>query len=433
MKLFYQLLANTLFVSVTNFTVWFGITFFTFLETQSVFATGIISGIFLVLTASLGFWFGSLVDNHQSKPVLLGSSAVTFIFYLLGFLIYLAAPDSAFKKIESVWLWGLVVTVMLGVIVGNIRAIALPALITVLVPEPQRDKANGLAGTASGISFLVTSVISGLLVGASGMYGVLVLGLVVTIAAMIHVWFLALPTKKLHTDGQNQKVDIKGTFLIVRKVTGLLPLILFTMFNNFLGGVFMALMDAYGLSLVSVQTWGFLWGVLSTGFIIGGILIARWGLGASPLRSLFFANVVIWSISSVFTLYPSIVLLAVGMYVYMCVVPYIEAAENTIIQKLVPAERQGRVFGFAHSVEQSASPLTAFVIGPLTQFVFIPFMTTGSGVQLIGSWFGTGPDRGIALVFTVTGVIGLTMSLVSMRSKFYHQLAASYQAAKAAD
>lgn len=195
----------------------------------------------------------------------------------------------------------------------------------------------------------------------------------------------------------------------------------------------MALMDAYGLSLVSVQTWGFLWGVLSTGFIIGGILIARWGLGASPLRSLFFANVVIWSISSVFTLYPSIVLLAVGMYVYMCVVPYIEAAENTIIQKLVPAERQGRVFGFAHSVEQSASPLTAFVIGPLTQFVFIPFMTTGSGVQLIGSWFGTGPDRGIALVFTVTGVIGLTMSLVSMRSKFYHQLAASYQAAKAAD
>ena len=117
----------------------------------------------------------------------------------------------------------------------------------------------------------------------------------------------------------------------------------------------------------------------------------------------------------------------------MCVVPYIEAAEHTIIQKLVPAERQGRVFGFAHSVEQSASPLTAFVIGPLTQFVFIPFMTTGAGVQLIGSWFGTGPDRGIALVFTVTGVIGLVMTLISMRSKFYHQLAASYLAAKVVD
>ena len=34
---------------------------------------------------------------------------------------------------------------------------------------------------------------------------------------------------------------------------GLTALILFSAFNNFLGGVFMALMDAYGLSLVSVR------------------------------------------------------------------------------------------------------------------------------------------------------------------------------------
>ena len=55
--------------------------------------------------------------------------------------------------------------------------------------------------------------------------------------------------------------------------------------------------------------------------------------------------------------------------------PYIEAAEQTVLQRVVPYERQGRVFGFAQSVEQSASPLTAFLISPLAQFVFIPFMT----------------------------------------------------------
>ena len=56
----------------------------------------------------------------------------------------------------------------------------------------------------------------------------------------------------------------------------------------------MALMDAYGLSLVSVQVWGLLWGVLSTGFIIGGLVIARWGLGRNPLRAFLLANVVLW-------------------------------------------------------------------------------------------------------------------------------------------
>ena len=38
-RTFYQLLGNNLVANVTNFTVWFAITFWVFLETKSVFAT----------------------------------------------------------------------------------------------------------------------------------------------------------------------------------------------------------------------------------------------------------------------------------------------------------------------------------------------------------------------------------------------------------
>ena len=189
----------------------------------------------------------------------------------------------------------------------------------------------------------------------------------------------------------------------------------------------MALMDAYGLSLVTVQVWGIIWSILSTAFIVGGIYISKKGLGKSPLRSMFMANLTIWIISSVFTIQPSIYLLMTGMFIYLAIVPFIEASEHTIMQKVVPLERQGRVFGFAQSVEQAASPLTAFLIGPLTQFMFIPFMTTGLGAKTIGSWFGTGSDRGIALVFTVTGIIGLCVTIIAMKSRFYKQLENAYQ------
>jgi len=54
MKTFFALLANTLLVSVIDFTVWFAITFYVFLETRSVFATGMIAGLFLVATALTG-------------------------------------------------------------------------------------------------------------------------------------------------------------------------------------------------------------------------------------------------------------------------------------------------------------------------------------------------------------------------------------------
>jgi hypothetical protein len=41
-RTFVQLLVNTLLVSVINFTVWFAITFWVFLETKSVLATGMV-------------------------------------------------------------------------------------------------------------------------------------------------------------------------------------------------------------------------------------------------------------------------------------------------------------------------------------------------------------------------------------------------------
>src|SRR3546814_6323799 len=43
----------------------------------------------------------------------------------------------------------------------------------------------------------------------------------------------------------------------------------------------------------------------------------------------------------------------------------------------------------------------AFLIGPLTQFLAIPFMTPGAGAQAIGEWYGTGQEGGMALGFSV--------------------------------
>jgi DHA3 family multidrug efflux protein-like MFS transporter len=84
------------------------------------------------------------------------------------------------------------------------------------------------------------------------------------------------------------------------------------------------------------------------------------------------------------------------------------------------------VFGFAQSVEQAASPLTAFLISPLAQFVFVPLMTTGAGAQLLGPWFGTGPERGLALLFTIAGILGLVLTLVAFTSRHYRRLSRHY-------
>ena len=430
MNAFYHLLGNNLIANITNYTVWFALTFWVYIETQSVFATGMVAGIYLVFTAGFGFWLGSIVDHHSKKRAMLGSSLVSAAFYVLSLGMLMMSPQAVFKNPYGIHLWILVLLVMLGVIAGNIRSIALPTLVTVLIPEERRDKANGLVGMVTGIGFLTTSVISGFLVAWGGMVATLALALVLTLLAFGHLMCVKIDEKIQEVvpaePAEPKRVDIKGTIAVISAVPGLFALIFFATFNNFLGGVFMALLDAYGLSLVSVQSWGLLFGVLSTAFIFSGIIISRTGLGKNPLRTLLVVNLITWAVCCVFTLQPSIWLLAGGCFVWMLLGPYAEAAEQTTLQKVVPPERQGRVFGFAQSVEQAASPLTAFLIGPLTQFFVIPFMTDGAGAEAIGDWFGKGPARGIALVFTLAGMIGVMVTLLALRSKHYRALSRFY-------
>lgn len=432
MKTFYKLLGIALIVAATNNFVWFALTFWIFLGTKSVISTSTLATIWIVTSVLSSIWLGSLVDRFRKKQVMLGSSIVTLLFLVLGLVFYLVNPVNLFTSISSPSLWLFVLIVMFGVVAGSIYQIAMPTLVAIIVPEKKRDRANGMFGTVMGVAFAITSVASGLVLSFGGMVWVLGIAITNTIIAIILLSLIKVKEKYISVKPQNgeedhnQGVDIKGTIRIIKSVPGLFALIFFTTINNFLGGVFMALLDAYGLSLVRVEIWGTLWGILSFGFIFGGLYIAKKGLGNNPLNKLFQINAIMWIVCIFFTIQHSVVLLGVGLLIWMFLVPFAEAIEQTIFQKVVPPKRLGRVFGFAHTVEQAASPLTAFFIGPIAQFIFIPFMTTGQGVDLIGNWFGVGLGRGIALVFIVAGIIGLLVTILFRNTRHYKLLAERY-------
>lgn len=286
---------------------------------------------------------------------------------------------------------------------------------------------NGLVGMVSGLGFAITSVFSGLAVGQLGMMWTIALPVSLTVVSLLHLLTVAIPEPEIvHAEGAPKAVDFAGAYRAVIAVPGLVGLVLFATFNNLLGGVFMALLDPYGLTLVSVEAWGILWGVLSFGFIIGAGLVARWGLGAKPLRAMLLANVVLWSLGALFTVRESIWLTAVGLLVYMAVVPVAEAAEQTVLQKVVPYEKQGRVFGLAQSVEVAAAPITAFLIGPIAQFWVIPYANSPTGRESLGWLLGEGQARGIALVFLASGLLGLLLTLGAFLTRSYRVLSERY-------
>jgi MFS transporter, DHA3 family, multidrug efflux protein len=428
MKQFYNVLINTLIANVTTSFLWFALTFWVYLETRSVMATAIIGGSYMLFVSIFSLVFGTFVDKHKKKNVMIISSVITCIAYLLAGLLYLIYPQSALVDWHGIAFWLFSGIILAGGVVENMRNIALSTTVTILVPKEKRDKANGMVGTVQGLAFLVTSVFSGLSIGLLGMGWTLVIAISFTAAALVHLFFVKINEKNIAHDPEleSKKIDIKGSIAAIKVVPGLLWLIIFTTFNNLIGGVFMALMDPYGLTLFSVEMWGIILGITSTGFIIGGILVAQKGLGKSPIRTMFLLNIVGAFVGMLFAIREFWLIYTVGIFIYMCLIPAIEAAEQTIIQRVVPLARQGRVFGFAQSVESASTPVSAFMIGPIAEFVIIPYMNTDAGRQKFGWLLGDGEARGIALVFVAASIVMLIAVLLALRTKAYRRLGGAY-------
>jgi DHA3 family multidrug efflux protein-like MFS transporter len=86
-----------------------------------------------------------------------------------------------------VQLWVFISLSLFDAITGNLRAIALSTLVTVLIEERERDKANGMVGTANGVAVLLASIMSGLAVGFVGIFWTFVAALVLTVLTIVHL------------------------------------------------------------------------------------------------------------------------------------------------------------------------------------------------------------------------------------------------------
>ncbi|TBN58328.1 MFS transporter [Glaciihabitans arcticus] len=425
-RTFAQVLVNTAVANVTTSYLWWALTFWVYLETRSVLATGIIGGAYMLLVAICSMAFGTIVDRHRKHRVMVFAGAFTVVAFAISYGLFVAFPEATLLDLGGPMFWIFSGVILIGAVVENMRNIALSTVVTLLIPVDRHANANGLVGTVQGIAFMVTSVFSGLSIGLLGMGWTLVIAVALSAAALVHLLFLRIPEEEPERDGSQPLIDLRGSITAVRAAKGLFALIIFSTFNNLVGGVYMALMDPYGLELFAVEWWGIVLGISSTGFIIGGLLVAKFGLGKNPIRTLLTLAVVMGALGALFTIREWWLLYAVGIWLYMTLIPAMEAAEQTIIQKVVPFQTQGRVFGFAAAFESAAAPVTAFLIAPIAEFLIIPYMNSDTGRASLGWLLGDGQARGIALVFLVAGLIMVAIALLSFLTKSYRTISAQY-------
>lgn len=446
MSTFHKVLINTMISNVTTGFLFFAVVFWMYLSTGDVALTGIVSGIYMGLIAVCSIFFGTVVDHNRKKSVMLFSSVTTLVFYCLSALVWVFWLEEDGLSIGNTSLWVFVSFILIGSIVEHMRNIALSTVVTLLVPEAERDKANGLVGAVQGVGFLVTSVIAGSAIGFLGMEITLWICLGLSLVALLHLLPIRIDEPEIITQEDAQPtvsddsvptptsdlaivskgIDLKGSMKIILSVPGLLALVLFASFNNLIGGVYSALMDPYGLELFSPQLWGLLLGLTSLGFIVGGAVISKTGLGKNPVRTLLLVNVGVAFVGMFFAIREWWWLYILGIFIFMAITPAAEAAEQTILQRVVPFRQQGRVFGLAMAVEMAANPLSTVIVAILAEAYLIPWMAGPGADTIWGVILGEGKARGMALMFLASGAIMLVVVLLAFMSRSYRKLSQYY-------
>ncbi len=131
------------------------------------------------------------------------SSIGSLAAYTIGALIFFTHTGEWSDPL-SPRLWALIIVMMVGSMLGNLRNISMTTLITLLFQDKEREKANGKVATINGLSFALTSVASGLVIGFLGMNWVIVSSIVLTGIALFHIFFIPCPEEKIREDEEKK-------------------------------------------------------------------------------------------------------------------------------------------------------------------------------------------------------------------------------------
>ena len=155
-RTFAGILVNTALANITTSYLWFALTFWLYLETRNVIATGVVGGAYMLLIALSSISFGTFVDRYRKLAVMRFAAGFTLVMFVLSGVMFLLTPAASLLDLGQPWFWVFTLIILIGAVVENLRNIALSTTVTILIEPERRANANGLVGMVQGLMFIVT-------------------------------------------------------------------------------------------------------------------------------------------------------------------------------------------------------------------------------------------------------------------------------------
>jgi MFS family permease len=287
---------------------------------------------------------------------------------------------------------------------------AYSAATSLLVPKKHLGRAGGMTQIGEAMSRLATPAIAGALFVTVGMESILWIDVTTYLVALATLVAVRFPKPKPTEEGQAGK----GSFwkeavygwTYIRERPGLLGLLSVFACLNFLLSATYPLLTPMVLDMTSPDVLGYVDSIAGLGMLVGTLVMSTWGGPKRRIFGIFGAECLVGLSALLLGLRPSIPLIAVAGFGILLALPVSNGCSQAIWQTKVAPDVQGRVFSIRSMIAFSITPLAYSVAGPLSEQLFEPWMAQGGRLaSIFGPLIGTGPGRGIGLMFVIAGVL----------------------------
>ncbi|MFF5232190.1 amino acid adenylation domain-containing protein [Dactylosporangium sp. NPDC000521] len=386
----------------------FALPIWIYLETGSVARYALYAVIGMLPGILAGPVAGAIVDRFDRRKVMLagdiaaGATQAALLALLVGGVL---VPWHIYPLLAALS------------IALTFQRLAYASAVPQLVPKQYLGHANGIVQLAGGVSAFVVPLIAVGLMAGIGLRGILIIDVLSYTVAITVLAVVKFPRTLPWRRRETLLAEIRHGFAYSWHHRGFRAMLLwFAGLNIFLAPLFL-LMTPLVLSFADLGTAARVAMCGGAGVIVGGIAMGFWGgPRRQRLRGMLGLAALLAAAAVLGGTHASVWVVGACAFGLSAALSLVNGVYTTIVQVKVPQRYHGRVFALNTMVAWSTLPIGHGIVAPLGTKLFEPLLAPGGALAgTVGAVIGTGPGRGIALMYVVFGLAMAAMVAAGLR------------------
>ena len=392
---FLLLWAGELISSIGGGLTSFGLGLYIFQKTGSAADMALLTLLGFLPALILKVPAGVLADRYDRRLLMMigdGLSGLGVLFILICMLQGEAA------------LWQIYLGTTISSVFSALLEPSYTATVTDLLTREQYSKANGLVSMAGSARYLFSPVIAGFLLAVSDIKLILIIDIctffltVVAAAVVRHGIKTSKPTKS-----EPFFKSMKEGWHAVSGKKGLMVLIVVSSLICLFMGVFQVLGEPFVLSFADAKTLGIVETAAASGMLVTSIILGIRGIKKNFARVLSIGLAVSGVGMALFAVTENIYIVCIFGFVFFAALPFANNCLDYLVRINIPAELQGRAWGF---------------LGFISQLGYVAaYGLSGITADLIGNATGLGVGKGSAITVIISGICLVIVALAMLGIK----------------